>query len=52
MEFSNPGLGVYTPYAHENRNQSLNTIFQEMTLHFLLILAKLYDGFLDSNKPF
>ena len=23
-EFSNLRLGVYTPYAHENRNQSLN----------------------------
>jgi len=25
-EFSNLRLGVYTPYAHENSNQSLNTL--------------------------
>jgi len=34
-EFSNQRLGVYTPYAHENSNQSLNNHLEDTSVSVL-----------------
>jgi len=44
-EFSNLRLGVYTPYVHENSNQSLNTSTSKEEQRFIIddnILVTVY----------